>query len=148
MKIEIITAIIAVLAFVFVVDTVSGIAKEFEIHAQDAMEPDITVPDEIEPAKPDKYHSMIATAYCINGETATGTHTRLGIAASKREWFGKTANVYVNSNGNVGKLIGSYIIEDTGGEPIRNGSVIDLWMQTEDECFAFGRRLVYVEIVD
>lgn len=93
-----------------------------------------------------EYHSMIATAYCLNGTTATGTHTRQGIAASKREWFGKTARIYWNDNGAPGDLIGEYTIEDTGGAPIRNGSVIDIWMPTEDECFQFGRRLVLVEI--
>ena len=91
---------------------------------------------------------MIATAYCLEGTTASGTQTRQGIAASKREWFGKTAKVYSNDNGAVGELIGSYVIEDTGGTPIRNGSVIDLWMLTREQCMNFGRRLVYVEIVD
>lgn len=93
-------------------------------------------------------HSMIATAYCLNGTTATGTHTRHGIAASKREWFGKTAKVYWNDGGQPGSLMGEYVIEDTGGRAIRNGSVIDIWMPTEAECFDFGRRVVFVEIID
>ena len=117
--------------------TVSTLAKEFEEHEQDASE-----------VTPEKYHSMVATAYCLSGTTATGTQARSGIAASKREWFGKTAKVYANDNGSVGELIGSYVIEDTGGTPIRNGSVIDLWMPTRDECLNFGRRLVYVEIIE
>lgn len=93
-------------------------------------------------------HSMIATAYCLDGTTATGTHTRQGIAASKREWFGKTVRVYWNDNGQPGSLIGEYVIEDTGGRPIRNGSVIDIWMPTAEECFDFGRRLVLVEVIE
>jgi 3D (Asp-Asp-Asp) domain-containing protein len=93
-------------------------------------------------------HSMIATAYCLNGTTATGTQTRVGIAASKREWFGKTVRVYWNDGGQAGSLIGEYVIEDTGGRPIRNGSVIDIWMPTKDECLQFGRRCVLVEVVD
>ena len=93
-----------------------------------------------------KYHSMIATAYCLTGKTATETDTRPGIAASRREWFGKTARVYWNNNGEPGDLIGEYVIEDTGGEPIRNGSVIDIWLPTYDECMEFGRRLVLVEV--
>lgn len=91
-------------------------------------------------------HSMIATAYCLKGTTASGTQTRSGVAASKREWFGRTAKVYKNSNGNIGELIGVYTIEDTGGKPIQNGSVIDLWMPTRDECLQFGRKTVYVII--
>ena len=94
------------------------------------------------------YHSMIATAYCLNGTTATGTATRDGIAASKREWFGKTARVYWNDNGEPGELIGEYTIEDTGGTPIRNGSVIDIWLPSYEECMQFGRRLVLVEVED
>lgn len=94
------------------------------------------------------YHSMIATAYCLNGTTATGTATREGIAASKLEWFGKTARVYWNDNGVPGELIGEYTIEDTGGTPIRNGSVIDIWLPTYEECVQFGRRLVLVEVED
>ena len=95
-----------------------------------------------------EFHSMIATAYCLNGTTATGTQTREGVAASKREWFGKTARVYKNDGGAPGDLICEVVIEDTGGRPIRNGSVIDIWMPTRDQCMNFGRRLVLVEIVD
>ena len=93
-------------------------------------------------------HSMIATAYCLNGTTATGTQTRQGIAAGKREWFGKTVRVYWNDGGEAGSLIGEYVIEDTGGRPIRNGSVIDIWMPTREECMNFGRKCVLVEVVD
>ncbi len=135
---KILVVITALVVFSFVFDTVSGIASEFEEHEQDASSRESM----------SAYHSMIATAYCLNGTTASGTQTRRGIAASKREWFGKTAKVYWNDNGTVGELIGEYIIEDTGGTPIKNGSVIDIWMPTRDECMDFGRRLVYVEIVD
>lgn len=143
-----------VLALMFACDTVSSIAREFEHNCDDVVSkreiekitdtpntPAVTVENS-------KYHSMIATAYCIDGNTATGTHTRQGIAAGKREWFGKTAKVYRNDNGAVGDLIGQYVIEDTGGTPIQNGSVIDIWFPTYDDCMNFGRRLVYVEIVD
>lgn len=95
-----------------------------------------------------RYHSMIATAYCINGTTASNTHTRPGICASKRKWFGKTARIYKNENGEPGELIGVYTVEDTGGRPIRNGSVIDIWLPTESECFQFGSKCVLVSIED
>ena len=91
---------------------------------------------------------MIATAYCLKGKTATGTQTREGVAASKREWFGKKARVYLNDNGKPGKLVGEYTIEDCGGDNILNGTVIDLWMEDEATCFAFGSRLVLVKIFD
>lgn len=91
---------------------------------------------------------MIATAYCLTGSTATGTTPRVGVAASKPSWFGKRVNVYQNDSGQPGALIGTYTVEDTGGDPIRNGSVIDIWLPDEDTCFQFGRRCVIVEVID
>ena len=97
----------------------------------------------------EKYVQMTATAYCIDGTTATGTHTRRGIAAGKREWFGKKVAVYLDDGeGNPGAFWGYYTIEDTGGEPIRNGKVIDIWMPDYDECMKFGRKKVHVCLVD
>lgn len=92
---------------------------------------------------------MTATAYCIDGTTATGTHTRSGICASKREWFGKRVAIYTaDEEGKASQLIGYYVVEDTGGRPIRKGKVIDIWMPTEDECFAFGHKKVVVFLID
>lgn len=138
MKLKIAIIVTAVLVTYFAVDTVVALAREFE---HDASEVDV-----IKEFPPKEYHSMIATAYCLNGTTASNTHTRPGICASKREWFGKTAKVYRNVDGHPGELIGVYTVEDTGGRPIRNGSVIDIWLPTEDECFQFGRKLVLVTI--
>lgn len=137
MKLKWLFAVIVLFAIFIAID---ADAVEFEEHDQDALTGNTTEPNVPE------LHSMIATAYCLHGTTATETPARLGICASKREWFGKTAHVYRNNNGKVGELIGSYKVEDTGGAPIRHGHVIDIWMETEDECFAFGRKLVYVII--
>lgn len=133
-----VTIVLAAFAFIYALDTISAIAAEFEEHGQDILSGN-TEPEPV-------YHSMIATAYCLTGLTATETQARPGIAASKREWFGKTAKVYKNQDGNVGELIGEYVIEDTGGKAIRNGSVIDIWLPTEAECKQFGRKTVYVVI--
>lgn len=94
------------------------------------------------------YIRMKATAYCLNGTTATQTQTRKGICAGKREWFGRYAVVYADNNGEIGNLIGIYRVEDTGGESIRSGRVLDIWMPTEEECFQFGRRDVHVFIME
>ena len=134
---KIVVIVMAVFTFYFTLDTIVGVCREFEEDISDFSKVEI---DALE------YHSMIATAYCIDGTTATGTHTRPGVCASKREWFGKTAKVYKNDHGKVGELIGTYTVEDTGGRPIRNGSVIDIWLPTEDECDQFGRKTVYVVI--
>lgn len=96
----------------------------------------------------DAYIEMQATAYCIDGTTATGTHTRRGICAGKREWFGKTAVVYADNHGEIGDLIGIYKVEDTGGDPIRNGKVLDIWVPSYDEAIQFGRQKVHVYILN
>jgi 3D (Asp-Asp-Asp) domain-containing protein len=134
--------IVAFLVFMFATDTVLGLAREFE-HGLDSK---IEKPEK--ETQEHKYHSMIATAYCLTGSTATGTTPRTGIAASRPAWFGKTVKVYWNDGGKPGAMIGTYTVEDTGGAPIRNGSVIDIWMPTEDECFEFGRRCVLVEVME
>lgn len=96
----------------------------------------------------DTYIEMQATAYCIDGTTATGTHTRRGICAGKREWFGKTAVVYADNNGEIGDLIGIYKVEDTGGSTIRSGKVLDIWVPSYEEAIHFGRRKVHVYILN
>ena len=96
----------------------------------------------------EEYISMTATAYCIDGTTATGTHTRSGICAGKREWFGKTAVVYADNHGEIGDLIGIYKVEDTGGSTIRSGKVLDIWVPSYEEAIQFGRRKVHVYLLN
>ena len=132
-----------VMAFLILsVDLVDVMAREFEHGITDSK---VERPEKEAPHG--ELHSMVATAYCLTGSTATGTTPRPGVAASRPAWFGRTVRVYTNKNGKPGKLIGTYTVEDTGGEPIRTGSVIDIWLPTEDECFQFGRKCVLVEIL-
>lgn len=92
---------------------------------------------------------MQATAYCINGRTASGENTRVGIVASKPEWIGKTMAVYLRGkDGKAGQFLGYFEVKDTGGSSIRNGNVIDLWLPTYEECMAFGRKEVVVFLID
>lgn len=138
------------------IDLVDCFAREFEHSIEDSRiekpdHSDIGMVSECsrnETGIEKRYHSMIATAYCLTGSTATGTTPRVGVAASKPSWFGKRVNVYQNDSGQPGVLIGTYTVEDTGGAPIRNGSVIDIWLPDEDTCFQFGRRCVIVEVID
>lgn len=88
-------------------------------------------------------YQMTATAYCIDGTTATGTHTRYGVVASKPEWFGRTVHIYHGDT-----FLGEYTIEDTGGHPIRSGKVIDIWLPTYDECMQFGEKSVTVYLME
>ena len=73
-----------------------------------------------------------ATAYCLDGVTATGKHVRRGICATgRKEWLGKTCIIYQRlPNGDVGEIVGVYEIEDTGCKK----SVIDVWCSDLDEC--------------
>lgn len=87
---------------------------------------------------------MRATAYCLTGTTATGTQTREGIAAGPPEWYGRKVYVYLDNDGELGPLYGSYVVEDTGGKPIRTGKVLDIWMPTREQCMNFGNRKVYI----
>lgn len=96
---------------------------------------------------------MRATAYCLEGITASGTEVRKGICAtSDHSLLGKTAIVYQRlPNNEIGSVIGIYEIEDTGCKE----HVIDVWCP-EDECQDFMNRVyedgcqgkVWVQIVD
>ena len=66
---------------------------------------------------------MKSTAYCLKGLTKTETQTRYGICAGKDEWLGKIIAVYENNNGKIGKYLGHYVCEDTGGQAIKSGKV-------------------------
>lgn len=98
------------------------------------------------------FHKAIATAYCINGTTATGTNTIEGrTVASKREWFGATMYMWLDDGDGLIKsenFIGMYTVEDTGGENIRNGKVIDVFITDYDRAKEFGRKQVIVQIVE
>lgn len=93
------------------------------------------------------YIPMTAKAYCIDGITASGSHTRRGICAAKPEWIGLTAMIYKDNNGELGEFLGYYEVKDTGGRAIRSGKVIDIWLPTEDECKQFGNKKVLVVLV-
>ncbi len=96
-----------------------------------------------------------ATAYCIHGTTASGEPTREGICAGK--WLGKTLVVYQRlPDGSVGDIIGIYECTDSGGQPIKEGKVIDIWKEDLQACQELMDRLyedgcagrVYIQIFD
>lgn len=75
---------------------------------------------------------MHATAYCLDGITASGEPVREGICASgHRDWIGKTVVLYQRlPNDEVGKILGIFEVKDTGCKD----SVIDVWMPDLEEC--------------
>ena len=85
-----------------------------------------------------------ATAYCKTGKTASGTQTtEHRTVAGRREWFGKGIHIWLDDGDGVVKAenyLGRYVVEDTGGEPIKAGRVIDIYMPEKADCKQFGGR--------
>lgn len=85
--------------------------------------------------------------------------------AGKVEWLGKSANLYnCNADGTIGSFIGTYRFDDTGyGQEtgdgtskilndktigtIENGTCVDIYMDTYDECRNYGRHDIYIQIL-
>ena len=81
-----------------------------------------------------------ATAYCYTGNrTATGTWPSRGTIAVDPEVIPLGSKLYVEG-------YGEGIAEDTGG--LIKGDIIDVYMESEDECWQWGRRQVEVRIIE
>lgn len=83
--------------------------------------------------------------------------------AGKVSWLGRRCRLYrCNKDGSVGKLLGTYRFDDTGygratgvgsssilkGRTvgnIENGTCVDIFKNTENDCVAYGRRNVYLQ---
>ena len=93
-----------------------------------------------------------ATAYCPTGnKTATGTIPKEGrTIAGKREWFGKTLIVFEDFGNGIEPehYIGTYICEDTGGETIQGGAVVDVFIEDLTRAKQFGSKKVIIQIVE
>ena len=85
------------------------------------------------------------TGYCLQGTTASGIETQDGICAYRLEDIGKTCRVYDAE----GELIGEFLIADTGkrGGGVRNGTTVDIWKPTREECKALTQN-GYIEIIE
>lgn len=92
------------------------------------------------------FKQMEATAYCDKGFCYDETVPKAGITvAAAKEYIGKTFIIYSEN----WELIGIFECHDTGGDyRIKNGTVVDIYMDSEDECWKFGRQKVHVQIVD
>lgn len=81
-----------------------------------------------------------ATAYTWTGNrTATGTWPSRGTIAVDPEVIPLGTRLHIEGYGEA-------VAEDTGGA-IR-GHIIDLYMESEDECWDWGRRTVKVRIIE
>lgn len=110
-----------------------------------------------------------STAYYdkYNRGSASGRRLVKGKSVAGRvSWLGRHAKIYrCNKDGSVGDLVGEYQFDDTGygaqsgkgssrickGKTvgtIENGTCIDIFYNTESECYDWGRRNVYIQFVD
>ncbi len=115
-----------------------------------AIEP--AIPEQVpapvqEPSRGERVLMMEATAYCYTGNrTYTGTWPQEGrTIAVDPEIIPLNSEVYVSCE-SWPEVNGWYIAEDTGG--VIWGHKIDLYMESEDECWAWGRRTVEVRIIE
>jgi 3D (Asp-Asp-Asp) domain-containing protein len=83
---------------------------------------------------------FVATAYCRNGETGTGTRARPGIVAADPRVLpsGSTVRVHDAARGNR-----TYTVEDRG---VR-GRHIDIFMSSCRQAKKFGRHHVLVRVL-
>lgn len=99
--------------------------------------------------KASEIRSAWATAYCLTGKTASGTWTTEGrTVAGQRIHFGKRVFIWLDDGSGqilADNFLGSYVIEDTGGETIRSGKVLDIYMPDKEACVEFGgKRILYI----
>lgn len=82
-----------------------------------------------------------ATAYCLRGRTASGTHVRKGIVAADPRVLPLGTRISMKA----GKYSGTYTVADTGGRI--KGRILDVWVPSCSEARRFGRKSVKVSVV-
>jgi 3D (Asp-Asp-Asp) domain-containing protein len=87
--------------------------------------------------------TAMATAHSVEGETASGTRSRPGIAAADPRIIPLGSRIRVQG---AGKYSGEYSVEDTG-RAIK-GHEIDLYMKSDAEAKRFGRQRVKVTVLE
>jgi 3D (Asp-Asp-Asp) domain-containing protein len=92
---------------------------------------------------------VVCTAYTTERQTnklnALGRTARLGTIAVDPSVIPLRSRVFVTSR-NGTWVYGEAVAEDTGGKI--EGNIIDLFMDTHDECIRFGRRTGYLYILE
>ncbi len=90
-----------------------------------------------------------ATAYTTEGYknkiTATGTVARVGAIAVDPKVIPLGSMVYITSRNGTSWVYGIATCEDTGG--YIKGNIVDLFFDTRNECFQFGRQNATVYIL-
>ncbi len=84
---------------------------------------------------------MVATAYCLNGRTASGVFSKYGIIAADPKYLPIGSIVRIRG----GEYTGFYSVLDTGGKI--KGRKIDIYLASGKEAAQFGRRDVTLEVL-
>lgn len=82
-----------------------------------------------------------ATAYALNGQTASGAYVRRGVIAADPRVIPLGSVVQITA----GKYSGVYTVLDTGR--VIKGKIVDLWMPSNREAMNFGRQQVKIRIL-
>jgi 3D (Asp-Asp-Asp) domain-containing protein len=85
--------------------------------------------------------NYIATAYSLNGRTASGLRTTKGIIAADHSVLPLGSRVRIEA----GTYSGEYLVADTGGGV--RGRRIDVWVPSTPEACRFGRRSVRLTVL-
>lgn len=112
----------------------------------------ISIPTQV---RADDFHKAEATAYCLEGKTASGVTTQECVAAgrkivaSKPEWIGSMMLVWEDTGNGIeaDRFLGMYEILDTGSKKIKSGEVIDVYIPNYEDAKQFGRKKVIFQIV-
>ena len=94
-----------------------------------------------------KLGDFIATAYCVTGQTSTGTQTTVGRTLAVNPYvipYGTEVWLYLEA----GTFAGDFIAEDTGSNMLANPNVIDIYMGQDsyNDCILWGAQNVEVYI--
>jgi Uncharacterized protein conserved in bacteria len=92
-----------------------------------------------------KYLTGQGTAYCLKGTTASGHTTGYDYVAVNPNLIPLGSRLYVRSKD--GAYSRYCIASDTGGALNSGRVLVDLWFETQEQCFAFGRRSIEVYIL-
>ena len=90
-----------------------------------------------------KLGDFIATAYCVTGQTSTGTQTTVGRTLAVNPHvipYGTEVWLYLED----GTFAGDFIAEDTGSNMLANSNVIDIYMGegSYHDCILWGAQHV------
>jgi 3D (Asp-Asp-Asp) domain-containing protein len=94
------------------------------------------------PAPPDDRAIFTATAYSIEGKTASGANTHKGIVAADPRVLPIGSRIRVSD---AGEYSGEYVVKDTG-RAIK-GRALDIYIADDREVKHFGKRTVKVEVL-